>query len=74
MKPKRTISSPVLVSFSLLTRLKILFGWRVFFVVETGFAIHEPRPVVASSRFAVVPPWAGKPEGLAGMLVPQGRV
>lgn len=74
MKAKRIIQTPVLVSVSFLTRIKILFGWKVFFMVETGYAIHEPKAIGVSSRFAVVPPWIASPKQVAGADVPQGLI
>lgn len=62
---KRKISTPLMLRLKLLTRLKLIFGYRLFIINEIGYAIHEPKPVNASSRCAVLPPWVKTPETLA---------
>lgn len=74
MKAKRIIQTPVIVRVSVLSRIKILFGWRVFFMVETGYAIHEPKAIGVSSRFAMVPPWVATPANVAKTQMAEGLI
>lgn len=60
-KVKRNTQAPVLLKLSLLSRIKVLLGWRVFVLVETDFGIYEPKALKCSSRVGIVPPWVDAP-------------
>lgn len=67
MNAKRTTTQPVLLRLSFVNRVRVLLGYRVLVVFETKFAIYDPKPLSASTRVAVIPPWLKKDASLAGV-------